>query len=53
MKQEEEVWIQDSLANVGAYAKFGKYFGKAVEFLGRKDLGYGRVRLDCHSKLPQ
>lgn len=49
MKQAEAVWIQDSLANVGAYAKLGKYFGRAVAFLGRKDLRNlpnGRYELD-------
>ena len=49
MKQEEGVWIKDSLANVGAYVKLGKNFAKAVAFLGRKDLRNlpnGRYELD-------
>ena len=49
MKQEDGVYIKDSLANVGAYAKLGKNFAKAVEFLGRKDLRNlpnGRYELD-------
>ena len=49
MKKGEGVWIKDSLANVGVYAKLGKNFAKAVEFLGRKDLKNlpnGRYELD-------
>ena len=49
MKKEDGVYIKDSLANAGAYAKLGKNFGKAVEFLGRKDLmrlPNGRDELD-------
>lgn len=49
MKREEGVYIKDSLANVGAYAKLGKHFAKAVEFLRRKDLvnlPNGRYELD-------
>lgn len=49
MKREEGTWIKDSLANVGEYAKLGKNFAKAVEFLGRKglrSLPNGRYELD-------
>ena len=49
MKQEEGVWVKDSLANVGAYVNLGKNFAKAVEFLQRKDLmrlPNGRYELD-------
>ena len=49
MKKEDGVYIKDSLANVGAYAKLGKNFVKAVEFLQRKDLmrlPNGRYELD-------
>ena len=49
MKSEDGVYVVDSLANVGAYAKLGKNFAKAVEFLQRKDLmrlPNGRYELD-------
>ena len=49
MKIEDGVYIKDLLANVGAYAKLGKNFPKAVEFLQRKDLmrlPNGRYELD-------
>ena len=49
MKSEEGVYVKDSLSNAAAYAKLGKNFRKAVEFLGRKDLRdlpNGRYDLD-------
>ena len=49
MEKEDGVYIKDSLANVGVYAKLGKNFAKAVEFLQRKDLmrlPNGRYELD-------
>ena len=49
MSKEDGVYIADSLANIGAYAKLGKNFAKAVEFLSRKDLKSlpnGRYELD-------
>ena len=49
MKKEEGIYIKDSLANAGEYAKLGPHFAKAVEFLGRKNLGSlpnGRYELD-------
>ena len=49
MKKEDGVYIRDALANVGVYAKLGKNFAKAVEFLQRKDLmrlPNGRYELD-------
>ena len=49
MKKEDGIYIKDSLTNVGAYAKLGKNFVKAVEFLQRKDLmrlPNGRYELD-------
>ena len=49
MKKEDEVYVADSLANIGAYAKIGKNFAKAIEFLQRRDLmrlPNGRYELD-------
>ena len=49
MSKEDGVYIADSLANIGAYAKLGKNFAKAVEFLGRRNLmslPNGRYELD-------
>ena len=48
-RSEEGVYIKDSLARIGEYAKLGKNFRKAVEFLARKDLRSlpnGRYELD-------
>ena len=49
MRKENGIYIQDSLANAGEYAKLGANFAKAMEFLGRKDLRNlpnGRYELD-------
>ena len=49
MKKEDGVYIRDSLANIGEYAKVGRHFAKAVAFLQRKDLRtlpLGRYELD-------
>ena len=49
MEKEEGVWLKDSLANIGEYAKVGRHFAKAVAFLQRKDLRtlpLGRYELD-------
>ena len=49
MKKEDEVYVADSLANIGAYAKIGKNFARAIEFLQRRDLmrlPNGRYELD-------
>ena len=49
MKNEEGVYVKDSLANVADYAKLGPNFAKAVAFLQRKDLKSlpnGRYALD-------
>ena len=49
MKKEDGVYVADSLANAALYAKLGKNFRKAVEFLVRKDLKTlpnGRYELD-------
>ena len=49
MKKIEGVYVKDALANVGAYADYGRHFAKAVAFLQRKDLmklPNGRYELD-------
>ena len=49
MKKEDGIYIKDSLANIGEYAKLGPHFAKAIEFLQRKDLmrlPNGRYELD-------
>ena len=49
MKKEDGVYIKDSLEHIGDYAKLGKNFAKAVEFLGRRNLmslPNGRYELD-------
>ena len=49
MKKEDGVYIADALERIGDYAKVGRHFAKAVEFLRRKDLKSlpnGRYALD-------
>ena len=49
MKKQDGVYVKDSLARIGDYAKLGPQFAKAVEFLQRKDLmrlPNGRYELD-------
>ena len=49
MKNEENVYVADSLVNASQYAKLGPRFAKAVEFLQRKDLmrlPNGRYEID-------
>ena len=49
MKKEDGVYIKDSLERIGDYAKVGRHFAKAVEFLRRKDLkslSNGRYAID-------
>ena len=49
MKNENGIYVSDSLENVGKYAKLGSHFAKAIEFLQRKDLMHlpnGRYELD-------
>ena len=49
MKNLEGVYVSDSLERIGDYAKVGRNFAKAVEFLRRKDLRSlpnGRYALD-------
>lgn len=49
MKKLDGVYVKDSLANVDAYAGYGRYFAKAVAFLKRPDLmnlPNGRYELD-------
>ena len=49
MKSMEGVYVADSLARIGDYAKLGPNFAKAVAFLNRRDLKSlpnGRYSLD-------